>query len=338
MEAPCFEPSSARALELRRAMDAALWGSIGALAKREPGLDLIGPFPAGACARALDYSAYFDLAAADYRPGSVPPAALADSKARLRHRLLEAVPAEAQSGGPLITTLAADDYSPADIERFKRWWDIEPDNAMGLTGVDAAERAAARRAIAQALDHLLACAPEMHGEAMALVRDIVLARPDGSQRMDFGGVTSFALWGAFAINVDVHYGWPRYFQTIVHETAHNLLFAIARNEPLVASSKVERHASPLREDARPMDGIFHAMFVSARESVALDRLLIRHQQDPCLTPAEVGEVEDLLEGSVLAFWDCAATVREGGEPTRLGCAILEQCEEAMRANFAVEPA
>lgn len=338
MEAPCFEPSAARALELRRAMDAALWRSIGALAKRELDLDLTGPLPAAACARALDYGAYFDLAAADCRPVPVPSAALAASKARLRHRLLEVIPEEAQSCGPLVTNLAADDYPSVDVERLKRWWDIEPDNAMGLTGVDNAARDAARRAIALALDHLLACAPEMHGEVTALVRDIVLARPDGSQRMDFGGVTSFALWGAFAINVDAHHGWPRYFQTIVHETAHNLLFAIARNEPLVGSRKVERHASPLREDPRPMDGIFHAMFVSARESVALDRLLIRHQQASCLGPAEVGDVEDLLEGSVLAFWDCAETVRERGEPTRLGCAILEQCEEAMRANFAVERA
>src|SRR5690606_17433047 len=119
-------------------------------------------------------------------------------------------------------------------------------------------------------------APALHAEVEIIVRDIVLAKPDGSNLIDYGGASSFGLWGAITINVETHCDWTQFYRQIVHETGHNLLFAIARGEPLVKADPSLRRPSPLRDDLRPLDGIFHAAYVSAREALAFEALLQRH--------------------------------------------------------------
>ncbi len=342
----CFEPSAARGLECRRAMDAALWSSVrGLLAQslaeetstgvaRAVADDTIPTHP-------LDYGAYFDLVLTPPGAGDLPEAVTDLSAGHLLERLTRpgaAPPDGAREGLPRITNLAEAAYTPTEIERFRRWWDIEPENAMGLTGVTDAEFDIARRGIVTAFDRLRDAAPELHGEILATISDIVITRPDGSHKMDFGAVSSFSLWGGFAINVAEHAGWPHYYRTLVHEAGHNLLFGIARDGPLVEDAPEERFFSPLREQLRPMDGIYHAAFVSARESLAFDRLLCRHEARACLAEDEVAALSVLLEASVIAFWECAEEVRQNAHLTPLGQAILEECEAYMRASFAVEPA
>ena len=218
-----------------------------------------------------------------------------------------------------------------------RWWDIEPDNAMALTGVSDAQLDTARRLIALAYECLSQAVPEMHEETTAIVKEIVVSRQEDTRLHEFAGATSFALWGAILVNCEAHAGWPQYFKTIVHEAAHNLLFALARSEPLVSDDPHELRHSPLRRQDRPMDGIYHAAFVSARESLALDRLLSWQEQAGELSEEEAETLEDFLEGSVIAFWDCAEAVRGEGHLTPLGETILSECEAFMTANFALQP-
>jgi len=94
---------------------------------------------------------------------------------------------------------------------------------------------------------------------------------------------------------------------------------------------------PMRGQLRPLDGIYHAAFVSAREAVALDRLLVRHEAEPCLDHVEAQRIEALLEGSVISFWQCAETVRAEAHLTELGEEVLRDCETAMRASFSLLP-
>lgn len=236
---------------------------------------------------------------------------------------------------PAISNLSSACYPDEQIRRFARWWDIEPENAMGLTGIADAELARARDLIETAFARLHDCAPELCEEICTIIGEIVVARPDGSQRANFGGVSSFALWGAIALNFDFFEDWPTCLRSVVHEAAHNLLFGLARNEPLVADDPSIRRPSPLRVDARPLDGIYHAAFVSARESLALDRLLSFNERHGGLSAAEVQVAEDMLECSVIAFWNCVEAVRRDGNPTALGEQILTECEQWMTANFAL---
>lgn len=330
-----FSPSPERASELRDAMAVSLLESACiAIEEIRPGSQIVPgtpgtPFPD---ARPLDYGAYFDLAL----PAQLPAADRKRIAAEAVDALLCRLGKPAQAGdGIVVSTLAQPYFSAAQIERLCRWWDADADNAIGLTPVSDAELANARNLVAAALCHLAAAEPELHGEIVGTIRDIVVARPDGVRRKSFGACTSFALWGGFVVDFTASANWLLMLRTIVHEAAHNLLFAKARTEPLVANNPEERFPSPVRRDPRPMDGVFHAGFVSARECLALDRLLSWHEDTGKLGEDDARFALRLLEISTLNFHDCAATICEHGRLTPLGEAIFADCEAYMAANFAL---
>ena len=294
-------------------------------------------------ARALDYGAYFDLALlepAKSRDTDAWRAEAADYLVTRLSRSNETIPDRADpcEGGISVTTTSDAFYSPVQIRRLVRWWDLELENSPGLTPVSDEEFSQARECIASAVDWLERCDPELHGELTAIIRDIVVARPDLERRSSFGAASSFALWGSMVIDCTFNDSWPRMFRTMAHETAHNLLFAIARNEPLVRNDPDERFPSPLREDLRPVDGIFHGAFVSARESLVQERLLCWHEETGALSAADEALVLQLLEISVANFWACMDALQGVASLTELGSAILTDCEQFMRENFALEDA
>lgn len=55
-----------------------------------------------------------------------------------------------------------------------------------------------------------------------------------------------------------------YLENLVHEASHLRLHAMMALDPLVTNPVEERYEAPLRLDARPMVGIFHATFVLSR--------------------------------------------------------------------------
>jgi HEXXH motif-containing protein len=307
--------------------------------------DLIGERGSPPAFGPLDYGAYFDLALPHPSLAATTAGVQLEAKSFLRDRLhgtpgvrADCAEGEPSRRGPAVTVLSEACYSAASLERFKRWWDIEQENAMGLEAPRHTDETAARSALATALERLRLSAPDLHGEVEALITDIVLATSDGSQHFVFFGASSFALWGAMTVNVSAHDHWIGYLQTVVHEAAHNLLFALAREAPLVLNDPNVRYQSPLREDARPMDGIFHAAFVSARESLALDALLRWHEASAGLVDAEIELAEGLLSDSVIAFRRCSDILAANARLTPLGEAILAECEAFMTSAFAVHEA
>ena len=291
-----FVPSASRAQGLRRSMDAALWGSVSARAKP------------------TDYAAYFDAAQASSSPNSVPvwPA-------------------------PRVVTLAEPFFSATEIASLCRWWDTEPLNALCLEPIDANALAQAQTKVHQALAQLALCAPEMHAEVCTTVTDIVMAQAGAARRMVFGGISSFAAWGAICLNQPAHTHWTEYFKQLVHETAHLLLFAMAREQPLVLNDASERHASALRDDNRPIDGIFHAAFVSAREAYAFNAWLNWQAIQPPETVSsdDMTRVEQALECSVLAFWDCCDQLDAHAQLSELGHQVLSQTRAFVQDAFEV---
>lgn len=333
------QPSADRGRALRRHMEEGLWGSVSVvLTGSLPEAELAKGFRPGLTGP-LDFGTYFDLALGCPDGSAAPEALTRAARASLAARYAAVAGPCAEEAAhvrrPRVSIFSAEAFSPDDLARLSRWWDTEPKNAIDLAAPDPADAEAAKVRVALAFDHLQAAAPELHDEICHLVSDIVLAGQEGSQSIDFGGITSFCLWGAAALNASGNDSWPRVYQTIVHEAAHNLLFAHARDEPLIEGGGMERSLSPLRRSERPMDGIYHAAFVSAREALALDLLLIHHEKTPCLSSQEAEEVAQLLDGSVLMFWDCVATVRQQAQLTGLGEAVLADCEALMQGAFAV---
>lgn len=291
-----FLPSASRAQGLRRSMDAALWGSVSARAKP------------------TDYAAYFDAAQESASPNSVPlwPA-------------------------PRVVTLADPFFSATEIASLCRWWDTEPLNALCLEPIDANALAQAQTQVHQALAQLALCAPEMHAEVCTTVTDIVMAQAGAARRMVFGGISSFAAWGAICLNQPLHTHWTEYFKQLVHETAHLLLFAMAREQPLVLNDASERHASALRDDNRPIDGIFHSAFVSAREAYAFNAWLNWQATQPPETVSsdDMTRVEQALECSVLAYWDCCDQLDAHAQLSELGHQVLGQTRAFVQDAFEV---
>lgn len=115
--------------------------------------------------------------------------------------------------------------------------------------------------------------PELAGEVRAIVREVVCVVGDPAKTMQFDGGSHFQLWGALFLNAEFHPTDQAIVEVVAHESAHSLLFGFCTQEPLVYNDDNELYTSPLREDARPMDGIYHATFVSARMHWAMSRLL-----------------------------------------------------------------
>ena len=156
-----------------------------------------------------------------------------------------------------------------------------------------------------------------HDEVAALLRTIVLGSP-AEPGMAFDGASTFFLWGATLLNADARRSAVEAAELLVHESGHLLLFALSSPSALTRNSGEERHASPLRRDPRPIDGIFHAGFVATRVHLAMTRLL---------GSGRLGADERKAAGraqavNASAARDALALLQRRAEPTATGANIL----------------
>ena len=137
------------------------------------------------------------------------------------------------------------------------------------------------------------------------------------------------LWGLMILNVERYRTAAELIQVLVHEAAHLLLFAHSIAEPLVTNAIEERYASPLRPDPRPMDGVFHATFVSARLYYVNKRLL--EAATATFAPVPVEELENKLRCIRTLYLGGLKTVQDHGKLTASGRFILEETLDYMKA-------
>lgn len=190
-------------------------------------------------------------------------------------------------------------------------------------------KGAARRCkdrIGRALTLLDRARPRLAGEIRALLQMIIVARADVTVTgADFGGASSFMLWGAIALNEQAVDTDLDMVVSLVHESGHNYLFGMSADAPLVISEGDEKFSSPLRSDPRPLDGIFHATYVVARMHYALVGLLRldslaerdRHQ---------AMEQIDILEQH---FATGISTIERHATLSALGAAVLDSARRHM---------
>ncbi|WP_142235741.1 aKG-HExxH-type peptide beta-hydroxylase [Stella humosa] len=173
-----------------------------------------------------------------------------------------------------FATLEDAKLGPGQAARYRALFDDDPAAPLGIvpaepTGVDAGS-ALARSALAL-LDR---AAPELSGEIRALLRQIVFVRSvDGDPADRFQGASVFLVWGAVLLNLEEQPDRLTMAESLAHETGHSLLSGFTRGRPLVENDPADRYRSPLRSDPRPMDGIVHATYVTARMHYCLERLL-----------------------------------------------------------------
>jgi len=129
-----------------------------------------------------------------------------------------------------------------------------------------------RQHYGEALAMLHRACPELGREVSALVNQVIMVAGDQESPYQFDGGSCYMLWGGMFINVAMPRSTVALAEVIAHESAHIMLYAFASEEALVENPDEELYPSPLRTDLRPMDGIYHATYVSARMHWAMEQL------------------------------------------------------------------
>jgi HEXXH motif-containing protein len=242
-------------------------------------------------------------------------------------RLLREIAAAPNVGdGPRIVDLR----DPADdsaAERYVRLVDMDPDAVVAISPPGAAS-GRLRALIAEAVSLIDAGNPALGAEIRAIVREIVLAHgAEDAKGLKFDGVSSFMLWGGVVLNVDGYSTAVELVQALAHESGHNLLFGLCVNGPLQDNDDNERYSSPLRRDLRPMDGIVHATYVTARMHQSIQRLL----DADLLGEQQRQEAEQANALNARHFASGMETVDRHARLTALGQTVMNGARDYMRA-------
>ena len=157
-------------------------------------------------------------------------------------------------------------------------------------------------------------------QALAKVTTEIIAvygRPRGM--MTFDGCSSLERYGAILINMRRQRTALTMAETLVHESAHSLLFALSCNDHRVLNPTSERYASPLRIDLRPLDGIYHAVFVLAR----MYSFVAEIERNPRAKNAMRIEAREVMEVRRKNFLDGYAVLIENARFTETGRRLLD---------------
>lgn len=189
----------------------------------------------------------------------------------------------------------------------------------GYAPVDPARAAAFRPLLTDGLALLEAGFPDLAGEIRAIVCEILLAEAPPGAAMEFDGASHYQFWGLLLLNPKHHRTPLAVAEVLAHEAGHSLLFGLTVDEPLVLNSDDELYPSPLRMDPRPMDGIYHATFVSARMALAMETLAA----SGVLSGADRAAALDAARSDRANFAAGDGVVRAHGRLSATGTAILD---------------
>ncbi len=167
--------------------------------------------------------------------------------------------------------------------------------------------------------------PLLADEFEALVRQVVLV--NGAKELDYGfaGGSCYMLWGALFINVEHHADEIALVEAIAHEAGHSFLFGCTIDEPLILNDDTAKFSSPLRDDPRPMDGIYHATYVSARMHWAMSGLLAETDMDN--QQREIAALH--READKVNFWAGLSIVEEHGLMSETGRLLMAAATDYM---------
>ena len=148
---------------------------------------------------------------------------------------------------------------------------------------------------------------------------MLFAQAPSGAAMEFDGASHYQFWGLLLLNPSHHHTPLGIAEVLAHEAGHSLLFGLTVDEPLVLNEDDELFISPLRPDPRPMDGIYHATFVSARMAWVMEALA----DSGLLTPAEQQHARNEAAKDRENFSKGWQTVVQHGRLSATGTQIIE---------------
>jgi hypothetical protein len=185
--------------------------------------------------------------------------------------------------------------------------------------------AAFRRQYASVMDLLERAMPELVAELKTLISELVLVVGPKEAKVHFDGGSSYQLWGALFLNAVRHKTRIDVIDSLAHESAHSRLFGLCTEEAPVTNPDDELHPSPLRREKRPMDGVYHATFVSARMHWVMSRLIV----SGLLTEDERALAIQARDADRCNFDSGYNTVAAHGQLTRTGQIALDAARAYM---------
>lgn len=168
--------------------------------------------------------------------------------------------------------------------------------------------------------------PDFSQEVTAIISQVIMVEPVAGSELMFDGGSSYMLWGGLFLNVHAHGGQAQLIEVLAHESAHVLLFGFAANEPLCLNPPEATYSSPLRCDPRPMEGVYHATYVSARMFWAMKTLLDADVLD------EDGQAyaKEAIPRNLEAFYSGYLVVEEYGQLSGTGQGLMAACLDYMK--------
>jgi hypothetical protein len=171
-------------------------------------------------------------------------------------------------------------------------------------------------------------APQTFAEIEIMACELVPAHGNVVNGMAFDGCSSLERWGTILVNAKPSRSDLGLSETITHECAHNALFAMAPVNFHVENDPQELYQSPLRLDARPMNGIYHATFVLARMCFAMREVAA----SPTAEIAMRKEADKLADTSAALFADGYKVLEKHARYTAEGRNIMRDTARYMASQ------
>jgi HEXXH motif-containing protein len=218
----------------------------------------------------------------------------------------------------------------ANYALYLSMMNADPSIDLGFAPPSASVFDAFKQRLAAGLGLMGQAIPELAGEVEAIIHEIVVVAGDKSKAYQFDGGSHFQLWGGLFLNSDFHTDEVAIIEVIAHESAHSLLFGFCTEQMLVDNEDEELYASPLRPDPRPMDGIYHATFVSARMHWAMEHLI----KSGLLNTAARERAVKANAANIENFRSGYSVVAEHGRLTELGQHLMRGASSYMAGAIA----
>jgi len=233
--------------------------------------------------------------------------------------------------GILSTTFDPNEF-PWDCETVAGYFAAEEDSLFRYVAPSANVVPARAAQVEAALELIRRTLPGLAAELEEVITTVILARgvPTGDTSTSvapFEGASALRAFGAIVLDVRPDPSVVNCATSLIHEEAHSTLYALSPMEGVVTNADDERHSSPLRDDPRPLEGIFHATFVIARIIYAMETML----DSGGLSSEDQRVAVENLEDSRPLFFDGLATLRRHANLTPAGDAALEAAETYMAA-------
>jgi hypothetical protein len=269
-DADLFAPDASRGHACDRAMHGGLADSLRYILGESAGKV---PFDRGAIERLIlaiedgqrfppsTFALYYDL---------VPALLSGDHDAAAA--LFDALAHEQPIAAPLAVYGLDDPALASRRERYLRVMNGDEPYKFDFLAPAPAQAQAFRSQFDRACALLERAAPELLGEMRAIISELILV-VGRSGGLEVDGGSSYRLWGALFLNAERHQSRVELVEVLAHESGHSVLFGLSTEEPHVLNPDDERYPSPLRMEGRPMDGVFHATYVSARMHWTMSRLI-----------------------------------------------------------------